>query len=501
MDKYANAKALSSGNYGTFYRIQCRSSGLHYGLKVISLKDKTEAQRNDTLKEARALGAIHHPNVTRYRESIVDGDKLYIVMEYGDAMDLDKYLVGRLRANEVVQEGMLMRIFVQIALGLRAIHRARLLHRDLKSANVFLTTRGGVLLGDFGFARQLGRTLSVAHTVCGTPYYFSPELCAKKPYVQKVDMWSLGVILYEMINLKKPFEAQDLAGLRRRVLNEEPAPSTVTHVTPEVQSIVAALLRKNEHERPSIDQLLAAPEVRRWLLAFQSVTEQEIDLAKKEANDIVRESRGATAEPAPFVRPPIVNHCEPGGTRGSKGTMSYHHISQHVGSEPHARDHLGAEAPLEIVGRLQTLLARVDSLERLLKDTMDVLAMPEGPSISVPPVGPAHNAASQSAPPSHHAAPTAATAADGGFEGAVGVDGEGIGDAQTEEERFLMGLLGDAFARAVQLVLLLDQSAEGSPEAVAYNSELAAILGANASCLAELQQVAANFELDLPDQQ
>lgn len=95
-----------------------------------------------------------------------------------------------------------MQWFIQICLGLNYIHSKRILHRDLKSANIFLTSTNCIKIGDFGIAKVLQGTFEAALTVIGTPYYMSPELCHNKPYTLKSDIWSLGCLLYEMVALK-----------------------------------------------------------------------------------------------------------------------------------------------------------------------------------------------------------------------------------------------------------------------------------------------------------
>ena len=100
------------------------------------------------------------------------------------------------------------------------IHGKRILHRDLKTSNVFLTKNNVVKLGDFGIARVLDSTLAQAKTVVGTPYYMSPEVCENKNYNYKSDLWALGCILYELCTLKHAFDATNLLGLVFKIVSE-----------------------------------------------------------------------------------------------------------------------------------------------------------------------------------------------------------------------------------------------------------------------------------------
>ena len=105
-----------------------------------------------------------------------------------------------------------------MCLAIKHCHDRKILHRDLKTANIFLTKKEFVKLGDFGIARVLSNTRSNAKTVVGTPYYLSPEIIESSPYSFKSDIWSLGVILYEMCALVPPFNAQSLHQLAQRII-------------------------------------------------------------------------------------------------------------------------------------------------------------------------------------------------------------------------------------------------------------------------------------------
>ena len=110
---------------------------------------------------------------------------------------------------------------------MKHVHDRKVIHRDLKTQNIFLTKEGNVKLGDFGIAKPLMLTLDKIKTVVGTPYYMSPEICENHPYSFKTDIWSLGVILYEMCALKPPFDGNSLTSLALKITKGEynPIPS------------------------------------------------------------------------------------------------------------------------------------------------------------------------------------------------------------------------------------------------------------------------------------
>ena len=115
-------------------------------------------------------------------------------MEYADAGDLSMVVKRQRELKQYLPESDILSWFVQIALGLQYIHKKNILHRDLKTQNIFVTSKKLVKIGDFGISKWLSHTLDLATTAIGTPHYLSPEICRRQPYSHKSDMWSLGNI-------------------------------------------------------------------------------------------------------------------------------------------------------------------------------------------------------------------------------------------------------------------------------------------------------------------
>lgn len=178
----------------------------------------------DAIKEAKILELLDHPNITRFHEVYrTRKGFLCIVMDYCDGGDLQgairKQAKQRTADSKPVFFGTehILDWFTQVALALKHCHDKKILHRDLKAQNIFLTERGIIKLGDFGIARVLSNTLSKPLTTVGTPYYLSPEIIKSEPYDAKSDIWSLGVLLYEMTALRLPFSGSSLPKLARRI--------------------------------------------------------------------------------------------------------------------------------------------------------------------------------------------------------------------------------------------------------------------------------------------
>lgn len=150
--------------------------------------------------EARILEVLNHPNIIKFKDVFKDKKMfLNVVMEYADDGDLISKMKMMRKNNQRFTEDEILDIFTQLCLALKHIHDRKILHRDLKPHNIFLTRRGIVKLGDFGVSKVLNRTKSKASTLIGTPVYLAPEIINGKGYDMKSDMWAIGIILYEMM--------------------------------------------------------------------------------------------------------------------------------------------------------------------------------------------------------------------------------------------------------------------------------------------------------------
>ncbi|ROL48936.1 Serine/threonine-protein kinase Nek5 [Anabarilius grahami] len=186
-----------------------------------------------------------------------DRNNLYILMEYCDAGDLMNRI--KMQRGKPFTEQQIVDWFVQICLGLKHIHDRKVLHRDIKSQNIFLTLGGlKVKLGDFGIARMLNNTMELARTCVGTPYYLSPEICENRPYNNKTDIWSLGCVLYELCTLRHPFESSNLKQLVLKICRGRYSPVSQRYSN-ELRLLLNQLFKVSPRDRPSANSLLKRP--------------------------------------------------------------------------------------------------------------------------------------------------------------------------------------------------------------------------------------------------
>ena len=180
-------------------------------------------------------------------------------MDFLDDGDLYQKIVKHQKANRRIDEGQIWKIFVEMVKALKALHARNILHRDLKSANVFLQKNGAAKLGDLNVSKVAKKGL--LYTQTGTPYYASPEVWRDQPYGTKSDIWSLGCVLYEMCALKPPFRANDMNGLYKRVLKGQYPPIDKSYSS-DLARVIAQLLKVDSNIRPSCSQILDLDQVR-----------------------------------------------------------------------------------------------------------------------------------------------------------------------------------------------------------------------------------------------
>ncbi|XP_033369368.1 serine/threonine-protein kinase Nek1 isoform X13 [Parus major] len=253
MDKYIKVRKIGEGSFGKAILVKAKENGQHYVIKEINISKMSNKEREESRREVAVLANMKHPNIVLYRESFEENGCLYIVMDYCEGGDLFK----KINAQKGIpfSEDQILDWFVQICLALKHIHDRKILHRDIKSQNIFLTKDGTIQLGDFGIARVLNSTAELARTCIGTPYYLSPEICQNKPYNNKSDIWALGCVLYEMCTLKHAFEAGNMKNLVLKIISG-PFPPVSMHYSYDLRNLLSQLFKRNPRNRPSVNSIL-----------------------------------------------------------------------------------------------------------------------------------------------------------------------------------------------------------------------------------------------------
>ncbi len=256
--EYKVIKQIGEGSYASIYKVQKDNSNEIYVLKQIPIteEDLNDTQNlNDIKNESLILSKIHSPYILKFIDSFFYKNCLNIITEYCSAGDLSDYLLMYISHKKKMSEKLIWKLFIQICLGLYYLHSHKILHRDIKTKNIFLNDDFSIKIGDLGIAKILENTSSYAYTFIGTPYYLSPELCKDLPYNDKSDVWSLGCVLYEMTTLKHPFEGKTKVEIYEKIINSN-YEGIDKYYSLELRRIIDLLLIKDEKKRPKISEIL-----------------------------------------------------------------------------------------------------------------------------------------------------------------------------------------------------------------------------------------------------
>ncbi|XP_042717670.1 serine/threonine-protein kinase Nek4 isoform X3 [Chrysemys picta bellii] len=244
---YFFLRAVGKGSYGEVSLVRHRQDNRQYVIKKLNLKHASSRERKAAEQEAQLLSQLKHPNIVTYRESWEGEDGLlYIVMGFCEGGDL--YHKLKEQKGKPLPENQVVEWFVQIAMALQYLHEKHILHRDLKTQNVFLTRTNIIKVGDLGIARVLENQYDMASTLIGTPYYMSPELFSNKPY-----------------NYKLPPMPKDYS--------------------PQLAELIRTMLSKKPEERPNVKSILRQPYIKRQISLFLEATKAKTAKNHKKISD------------------------------------------------------------------------------------------------------------------------------------------------------------------------------------------------------------------------
>lgn len=256
-DRYRLVTCIGSGGMAMVYEGMDMLLERRVAVKILRQRFAGDPEFLERFqREARAAANLDHPNIVTVFDVGRDGDRHYIVMEYVDGQDLKTRVRqrGRLDVGEAVD------IATQVARGVGHAHQAGFIHRDIKPQNVLITREGSAKVVDFGIARALSQSgLTDSDTVWGSPIYFAPEQAAGEKPTPASDVYSIGVVMYEMLTGSPPFQADNPTALAMKHLREEPPPLAVQNpqVPPRLEWIVRKILSKEPAARYRTAEQLA----------------------------------------------------------------------------------------------------------------------------------------------------------------------------------------------------------------------------------------------------
>lgn len=247
---------IGEGSTGTVCIAVERSSGRQVAVKKMDLRKQ---QRRELLfNEVVIMRDYHHPNIVEMYDSFLVQDELWVVMEF-----LEGGALTDIVTHARMDEEQIATVCKQCLKALAYLHSQGVIHRDIKSDSILLAADGRVKLSDFGFCAQVSQELPKRKSLVGTPYWMSPEVISRLPYGPEVDIWSLGIMVIEMVDGEPPFFNEPPLQAMRRIRDMPPPKLKNTHkVSPRLQGFLERMLVRDPAQRATAAELLQHPFLR-----------------------------------------------------------------------------------------------------------------------------------------------------------------------------------------------------------------------------------------------
>ena len=295
-EKYELIEIIGQGMYGKVYKALNKYENKYYAIKTLNFQNISQKERLNIEIEINLLQELKHPNIVLYKESYIDKNQnLNIVTTFCEGGDLYQKIFKS--QKNYFQEKEIINALIQLLLGLSYIHDKKIVHRDIKTKNIFIQNKNTLRIGDFGIAKIFNSNNNNKNTnlnkMVGTPLYMAPE-CFKqnKKYSYKSDIWSLGCCIYEMCNLKHAFEGQFFPAVSIKISEGKRLPLNKIYST-ELRNIIDSMLNLNPRNRPTIASLIEKTFLKKYVGEYindfisnyrrYEGNEEQIDILKEQA--------------------------------------------------------------------------------------------------------------------------------------------------------------------------------------------------------------------------
>ena len=297
-EKYELIEIIGQGMYGKVYKALNKYENKYYAIKTLNFQNISQKERLNIEIEINLLQELKHPNIVLYKESYIDKNQnLNIVTTFCEGGDLYQKIFKS--QKNYFQEKEIINALIQLLLGLSYIHDKKIVHRDIKTKNIFIQNKHTLRIGDFGIAKIFNSNNNNnnkntnLNKMVGTPLYMAPE-CFKqnKKYSYKSDIWSLGCCIYEMCNLKHAFEGQFFPAVSIKISEGKRLPLNKIYST-ELRNIIDSMLNLNPRNRPTIASLIEKTFLKKYVGEYindfisnyrrYEGNEEQIDILKEQA--------------------------------------------------------------------------------------------------------------------------------------------------------------------------------------------------------------------------
>ena len=260
-------KRIGKGAFSTVYKGYNNITKLQVAIKEITL-DTLNKHKKMFKRETDIMMKLKHPNIITLYDTIIDEntENVYLIMDYYSRGDFSNFLRKR-----PLKEKYAIKYLKQLSEGLKYLLSNNIIHRDLKPQNILITDVGDIKITDFGFARYFDNDLLI-QTICGSPLYMAPEIMKSQKYDYKSDLWSVGIIFYEMLVGNTPFKSKNIYELIRRIENDVVKVPSKFKLSINCQNLLYSLLKKDPEERIS------------WEEFFDHTLLRDVDFNERENN-------------------------------------------------------------------------------------------------------------------------------------------------------------------------------------------------------------------------
>ena len=256
LSDFKKEKVIGKGSFGSVYLVRRLADNKIYALKTVLLDKLNKKEQENSVNEVRILASIKNPYVIGYKEAFWDdkNNTLNIVMEYADDGDLQTKIRKMRHEGGFFKESLIWEYAIQMIKGLKSLHDKKIMHRDLKSANIFLFKKNNICkLGDMNVSKVIKDKVLLTQT--GTPYYASPEVWRDESYSYKSDLWSIGCVIYELCEQHPPFMGKNLDELFEEVCKGKPKRINRIY-SEELWKMILMLLQTDVEKRADCDTFL-----------------------------------------------------------------------------------------------------------------------------------------------------------------------------------------------------------------------------------------------------
>lgn len=293
MQDYHLLQQIGEGSFGRVYKARRKFTGRLVAIKMINKLGQSKDDLLSFRREIDILKKVKHPNIMCMLDMFESDTDFNVVSELarGDLFQI-------IDDNQTLPEEVLKTVAAQLTSALAYLHKNKIIHRDMKPQNILITNKGALKLCDFGFARALSSTTLFLNSIKGTPLYMAPELVQEQRYDEKIDVWSLGIILYELFYGQPPFFTNSIYKLIQMIVNDPiqwPGP-----ISENFKSFLLKMLQKDPADRISCEELLQHPFIAD--VKLKDFDDHVYQFKSKQFEEAISESLSPEA-PIPFNPP------------------------------------------------------------------------------------------------------------------------------------------------------------------------------------------------------